>query len=229
MVLPVRRLTEYKEEEWLQLSGIQHFTFCRRQWALVHIEQQWAENWRTTEGELIHEKAHDGTANERRGDFISLHALPIHSRTLGISGECDIVELRRNKNGVFLPKYHDTFSITPVEYKRGRDKEGLEDVLQLTAQAMCLEEMLCCHIPKGYLYYYEKRHRTAVELSDDLRQKVEEICAEMHQYYDRKYTPKGKRTKKCNACSLKNICLPALNANPSVASYLNEVLKEGDG
>ena len=92
----------YSEEEYLQLSGIQHFAFCRRQWALAYIELQWSENVRTVEGKLLHEKAHDVTSEEKRGDVIISRAMPIHSRELGISGECDIVEFHRTENGITL-------------------------------------------------------------------------------------------------------------------------------
>ena len=81
---------EYSEDEYLMLSGIQHFKFCRRQWALIHIEQQWAENIHTVTGELMHKKVHDPFLREKRNDMLVARALPISSRLLGISGECDV-------------------------------------------------------------------------------------------------------------------------------------------
>ena len=89
----------YEEDEFLQLSGIQHFSFCRRQWALAYIELQWNENVRTVEGHLLHERAHDRTIAEKRGDIIVSRAMPVHSRELGISGECDVVEFHRSQGG----------------------------------------------------------------------------------------------------------------------------------
>ena len=87
----------YKEEDFLQLSGIQHFAFCRRQWALAYIELQWQENVRTVEGKILHENAHDVSMKEKRGDLLIVRAMPIHSREMGVSGECDVVEFHKEK------------------------------------------------------------------------------------------------------------------------------------
>ncbi|MGO5551342.1 CRISPR-associated protein Cas4 [Lachnospiraceae bacterium LCP19S3_B12] len=216
----------YEEEDFLQLSGIQHFAFCRRQWALAYIELQWQENVRTIEGRLLHEHAHDADLKEKRGDLIIVRAMPIHSRELGISGECDVVEFHKCQDGINLAGREGKYYVIPVEYKRGQPKINDVDMLQVTAQAMCLEEMLCCEISFGYLYYGETRHRQKVEFTDELRQRVKDMFEEMHQYYERRHTPKVKRTKSCNACSLKDICLPVLNKNRSVSDYINEQILE---
>ena len=144
---------QYQEDDYLQLSGLQHFCFCRRQWALIHIENQWAENYRTVDGELMHENAHNADFQESRGDLLIVRGLAIHSARLGVSGQCDVVEFRRSPDGVSLRKREGLWQPYPIEYKRGKPKEGLEDKLQLCGQAMCLEEMLCCAIPEGALYY----------------------------------------------------------------------------
>ena len=217
----------YEENEFLQLSGIQHFAFCRRQWALAYIEMQWQENVRTVEGRLLHEKAHDTTSREKSGDLLISRGMPIHSRTLGISGECDVVEFHREEDGITLQGYEGTYKVVPVEYKKGKPKQGSADILQLAAQAMCLEEMLCCDIPFGYLYYGEIRRREKIEFSKEIRKEVCEMFREMHGYFSRQYTPKVRWSKSCNACSLKDICLPVLGKNKSVKNYLDEHLNEG--
>ena len=149
----------YREEDFLQLSGIQHFVFCRRQWALSYIEMQWQENVRTAEGRILHEKAHDPSLKEKRGDLLIVRAMPIHSWEMGVSGECDVVEFHKVKDGIQLAGKEGLYKAVPVEYKRGRPKTDDSDILQVAAQAMCLEEMLCCKIPKGYIYYGETKHR----------------------------------------------------------------------
>ena len=211
----------YAEEDFLQLSGLQHFRFCRRQWALIHIENQWHENYFTVDGSLMHENAHDGEKRESRGDLLILRGLPVFSRTLGISGQCDVVEFRRDPGGVFLRERDGLWKPFPVEYKRGKPKEHSADELQLCAQAMCLEEMLCCDIPQGALFYGEPRRRTAVDFTPELRKDVRECLTEMHQLYERGYTPKVKPGSMCRACSLKDLCLPSLTRRRSVAEYLN--------
>lgn len=218
----------YKEEDYLQLSGIQHFAFCRRQWALAYIELQWTENVRTVEGKLLHEKAHDVSSEEKRGDLIISRAMPVHSRELGISGECDVVEFHRSDVGISLSGREGKYEVVPIEYKRGRPKQNDVDILQLTAQAMCLEEMLCCEIQSGYLYYGETRHRSKVIFDEAVRKRVRDSFLEMHQYYERRYTPRVKRTKSCNACSLKDICLPTLGVGKSATSYIDKALLQED-
>ena len=216
----------YQEEDLLPLSGLQHFAFCRRQWALIHVENQWQENLRTTEGHLLHQRAHDGTQRERRGDTLILRGLPIVSYTLGLSGQCDVVEFHLTPEGIPLRGEEGLWLPYPVEYKRGKPKEHQADELQLCAQAMCLEEMLCCEIPQAALFYGEPRRRMAVVLSQELRQTVRDFSGEMHQYAQRGYTPKAKPGKFCSACSLKDLCLPQLTRRGAVSGYLKNALEE---
>ena len=211
---------EYKEDDYLMLSGIQHFKFCRRQWALIHIEQQWDENVHTVIGELMHKKVHDPMSKEKRKDTIIVRALPIASRKMGISGECDVVEFHKCEDGISLYGHRGSYSVFPVEYKKGKPKITEEDKLQLTAQAMCLEEMFSTEISEGAIFYGETRRRENVLFSQELREEVKELFAEMHQYYSRGYTPKVKKSKSCNNCSLKELCLPKLEKTTSVVAYI---------
>ena len=216
----------YKEEDWLPLSGLQHFAFCRRQWALIHIENQWAENYRTVDGQLMHEHVHDQGLRESRGDRLIVRGLAIHSAQLGVSGQCDAVEFRREPGGVPLRGREGLWLPYPVEYKRGKPKEHNADELQLCAQAICLEEMLCCAIPEGALYYGEPRRRTVVLFTPELRGQVRESLAEMHQLHHRHHTPKVRPSTSCNACSLKEQCLPKLMSRKKVSDYLAAAMEE---
>jgi len=218
----------YSEEEYLMLSGLQHYVFCRRQWALIHIEQQWEENYRTVDGRIFHKNAHDGSFREKRGNVIITRAMAVSSAIMGISGECDVVEFHKDNNGAWIPDLDGYYSVIPVEYKRGKPKETNCDDMQLCAQALCLEEMLGCEIAYAFIYYGETRRRHVVELSRELRDRTIAAINEMHQLYNRQYTPKVKRTKACNACSLKDLCLPVLYKKQSAREYLSERLKDGD-
>lgn len=189
------------------------------------MEHQWAENYRTVDGSILHEKAHDG-GTESRGDLLIVRAMRIHSTVLGVSGECDVVEFHRSENGVALQGRDGLWSPFPVEYKRGKPKPHDADELQLCAQAMCLEEMLCCQISDGALFYGEPRRRTPVEFTDELRQRVRDSLAEMHDYLRRGCTPKVKPQKGCSACSLKELCLPELMKAKSVSGYLKGAMEE---
>ena len=189
-------MKKYAEDDLLMLSGIQHFAFCRRQWALIHIEQQWAENVRTAEGALMHGRAHDPKLKEKSKNMLVVHALPVSSENMGISGECDVVEFHKVEDGIRLYGHRGLYRIYPVEYKRGRTKSTDVDRLQLTAQAMCLEEMFSVKIEEGALFYGETRRRENVLFTEELRQKVREMFDEMHQLYARGYTLYAKAWKK---------------------------------
>lgn len=215
----------YAEEDFLQLSGLQHFKFCRRQWALIHIENQWSENYRTTDGKILHENAHNRDFSESRGDVLITRDMRVFSPTLGVSGACDVLEFHRRSVGIPLKGKEGVWQPYPVEYKRGRPKEDTADTLQLCCQAMCLEEMLCCEIREGALYYGETRRRQRILFTQEVRQEVQTLLAEMHALYDRGWTPKVKPTKACNACSLKELCLPKLMRKRSVAAYLRQNLE----
>jgi|SRR5699024_608524 len=216
---------ESKEDSYLMLSGIQHFEFCKRQWALIHIEDQWEENVRTIEGKFLHEKADQPFIREKRDGKLIVRAMPIHSRKMEISGICDVVEFYQHEEGIELANAKGTYLPFPVEYKRGKPKRNNADILQLTAQAMCLEEMLLCDIEKGYMYYHATRERLEVPFTQQLRERVKSIIKEMHSYYDRKYTPTVKTGDFCNRCSLKNICLPKMMKRESVKSFIDRMLK----
>lgn len=217
---------EYNEDEFLMLSGIQHYAFCRRQWALIHIEQQWQENERTVDGRILHEKTHDETIRETRNDVIITRGMRVFSKMLGTQGNCDVVEFHNNDSGVEVFGRKEKYIPVPIEYKRGEPKEYNADELQLCAQAICLEEMLFCEIPRGYLYYGRTRRRTTVEFTGLLREQVRETFQEMHVMFKRGYTPKVKISKACKACSLTEVCLPKLNKNLSAKKYLEQHVRE---
>lgn len=216
----------YGEDDYLSLSGIQHFMFCRRQWALIHIEQQWEDNLRTVEGLLMHKNAHDSLKTETRGDIIITRGMPVFSKELGVYGVCDVVEFHRSDDGISLFGRDGKYLPCPIEYKKGRPKEDATDLMQLAAQALCLEEMLCCTVKSAYLYYGETRHRVETEITSEIRDNVRSVFEEMHQYYDRRYTPKVKPAKRCKACSLMDICLPVLCKNKRADSFITQMLKE---
>lgn len=219
-------MTEYREEDFLALSGIQHFCFCPRQWALIHIEQQWGENRLTAEGEVQHKRAHDPMADEKRGNKIISHAMPVFSARLGIRGVCDVVEFTRDDNGVPITGRASKWLPAPVEYKHGDGDAKEADSLQLCAQAMCLEGMLCCEIPEGFLYYAEVRRRTKIPLTAELRAQTTEMFEEMHRLYARGYTPRVKKRPGCKSCSLREICLPELEKTRAASAYVSDILRE---
>lgn len=219
-------MKEYSDEELLMLSGIHHFAFCKRRWALVHLESQWADNVKTVEGNILHEHCHNTDFTESRGDLLIVRGLYFSSYKLGVTGQCDVVEFTRRDDGkgAVLFGREGTWDICPVEYKKGRPISGLTDISQLCGQALCLEEMFGCRIDYGYLYYGEPRKRQKVIFIGELRTQVKDMLKEMHEYYKRGYTPKVKTTPKCKSCSLKDICLPKLCKNISVVAYYSKNL-----
>lgn len=201
---------EYQPDELLALSGIQHFCFCRRQWALIYIERQWQDNVLTAEGKLLHDRTDDPFVSEVRKDMVIARAVPVASYRLGLYGICDVIEFTPSVQGVSLPGKKGRYLPTPVEYKHGLEKQDKSDEVQLCAQALCLEEMLSIPIPSGYFFYAKVRKRVRIAFSDELRQLVYKEAEEMHAYFDRGYTPRVKISKACKSCSLQDICLPSL-------------------
>lgn len=217
-------MTDAREDTYLAISGIQHFAFCRRQWALIHLEQQWAENLRTVDGQLLHRRAHDNTLTESRGDLLVVRGLPVVSHRLGVRGVCDVVEFHRNTDGIPLVGRDGLWNPYPVEYKKGKPNPYGADELQLCVQAACLEEMLLCSIAEGALFYGEPHRREQVLFDGALRDKAKMMLDEMRALATRGHTPKAKPGKYCNACSLKDLCLPRLARVPAVSAYLRQHL-----
>lgn len=155
-------------EEYLSISGIQHFCFCPRQWALIHLEQQWSENIRTTEGHLEHRRAHESELKEKRDNLLTVRGLRVVSYRLRLSGVCDVVEFSTDPHGITLQNQPGLWKPFPVEYKHGSTKEIDADRVQLCAQAMALEEMLVCGVPQGALFYETTRRREIVDMTMDL-------------------------------------------------------------
>ena len=214
------------DADFLMLSGIKHFRFCRRRWALVHIEQRWAENPLTLEGNYMHERVHDEAFTQARGAVLLSRGMRIRSQRLQITGVCDMVEMYRDENGVPIQTREGRWRLYPVEYKHGRPDEQGADALQLCAQAMCLEEMFVTDIPEGALYYGKTRHRECVIFSPELRCQVDEAVREMQLLFEKGYTPKAKMSRACKSCSLMEICQPALSKRMSASEYVRRAFHE---
>jgi len=207
---------KYPDDELLALSGIQHFAFCPRQWALIHIEKQWAENVLTVEGKFLHERADNPFCAETRHGVRTVRALPVISRELGLQGVIDVMEINDSGQG---QEQH----ITIIEYKRGRPKPDERDEVQICAQAMCVEEMLDITLQCGFLFYGQTRRRVQVDYSSKLRQKVKDYAAQMHEIYKEGKTPLVKPSKKCRNCSMADLCVPDLAAKTSlVQKYIGK-------
>lgn len=219
-----------EDGDYLALSGIQHFAFCRRQWGLIHIEQAWRDNALTAAGVAMHGRAHAEAIRERRGDVLTVRGLYVCSHDMNVVGICDVVEfVRDNEDGCALSGEGGLWRCHPVEYKRGRPKTKDADRLQLCAQAMCLEEMLGCDIPAGSLYYGETQAREDVVFTDQLRARTRSLFEEMRALLDAGHTPKAKPGKACRSCSLRNECQPkAARRAKSAKAYVRSHLEEAD-
>ena len=202
----------YPDDDLIMISALQHYVFCPRQCALIHIEQVWRESGLTAEGRIMHEKVHE-EGNESRGSVRIARGLPLRSLRLGLVGVADVVEFRKVAKGTWQP--------FPVEYKRGKPKPDHCDAVQLCAQAMCLEEMLSIAIPEGALFYGRTRRRADVVFDDKLRRETEETAAKTRDLIMAGRTPPPVYGKRCESCSLIGECLPKkIEKNISVKRYL---------
>ena len=211
------------------LSGIQHFMFCPRQWALIHIDQQWEENRLTVEGQLLHTNVDNPSYRQKNGDIITLRSVSIASEKLGLYGVTDAVELHLvvdGQDGIQHKLYPGIWKPFPIEYKRGKPKRTSIDEVQLAAQVMCLEEMYGIHIDYGALYYGETRHRELIHINKTLRNLTIERAEEMHRVFFSGIIPRADKGKHCRNCSLVDVCMPNMESCSKVNTYLKKNLYE---
>jgi|SRR5699024_1081507 len=216
---------EYAEDDYLMLSGIQHFYFCKRQWGLIHIDQQWAENRYTAEGQQLHQKADDPYVKEKRKDLIVSRAMNVSSKKLGLSGRLDVVEFIKGNIGITIAHKKGLWQPQIVEYKRGKPKKDNRDIVQLVAEVLCLEETIGCVIPVSYLFYHSVNKKIAVEITEELKALVTDFAQEMHFYYETKKVPEAEYFKNCTLCSMYDICMPRISKKPrSVENYMDKAI-----
>ena len=215
----------FTDEDLLPISGLQHLTFCERQWAIIHMEMGWEENVRTIEGKQLHEFVHEQGTNVRSGVRMA-RGLRLRSLTLGLYGVADLVEFHLYDGGTELSGFPGRWLPYPVEYKRGRKRYDSADELQLCAQALCLEEMLNVPVIKGAVYYGQPRRRTEIDLTAALREEVSRLCSRARELYESRRMPPPRAGRHCSNCSLENACAPDLAAKDTSARYVAKLLKE---
>ncbi len=208
----------YGEDDLIPISALQHFLFCSRQCALIHVEQAWAENRLTAEGRIMHDRVHDEGA-ESRGDVRTERGVSLRSLELGLIGKADVVEFHKTGDGTWLP--------FPVEYKRGKPKIEDWDRVQLCAQALCLQEMLGVCIPQGAIFYGTPRRREVVDFTQELRDKTADATGAVRRLLEEGATPGPEYKKRCDNCSMAGLCLPkVIERKRSVSKYLEKETAE---
>ncbi len=182
----------------IPISALEHYAYCPRQCALIHVEQVWSENLYTMRGQDVHERVHDESSCES-GGVRSERSLPVWSNRLGLTGKADLVEFYGN-------------TPYPVEYKSGRRRRGTPEILQLCAQAICLEEMFGVAVEKGALYWHGSRERQEIVFTPAMREQVERVTLAVRKMLEQGLTPPPVNDKRCDHCSLKESCLPGVVA-----------------
>jgi CRISPR-associated exonuclease Cas4 len=205
-----------KEDDFLPLSALQHYLFCPRQCALIHLERLWFENLYTAEGRVMHERV-DQRGEKTHGGLKIEYGLQLVCHDLGLIGQADVVEFHRTDT---KPYQWRPF---PVEYKRGKPKKDNSDKVQLCAQALCLEEMYQAPIPEGALFYGKTRRRQAVVFSPELRQETVETTRRLQDMIQEGKTPEPVYEKKCESCSFLDFCMPRVCGVKSAKSYLEKM------
>lgn len=214
----------FNEADFIALSAIQHYFFCSRQFALIHVEKQWKENTLTAEGRVLHERVDNSKYIERRPGYIVERSVAMRSAELGVYGVADVVEFSSSDNGVQLPDEQGLWQPRPVEYKRGHAKTGICDKAQLCCQAICLEEMYGISIESGDLFYWQTRRRLPIVFDRTLRTQVAKACTEMHTLIREGLTPAVPEKASCKNCSMKDICLPKIGKRKKggIENYIQE-------
>jgi len=200
----------------IPLSALQHYAFCPRQCALIHNEQLWAENWLTAQGKVLHQRVDYGAPETRKGVRFERGVL-VSAERLGLTGKLDLVEIHQS-----------TSEMKPVEYKRGKPKKDSWDRIQLCAQGLCLEEMRGQPVTSGALWYWQTRHRDEVFFSDELREETRQVIEKVRQLLVSGQTPKVGYAKKCDSCSLYDLCNPKLLTRDDSEQYVEGIFDEGE-
>ncbi len=220
----------YYEENYIHINALQHYVFCPRQCALIYLEDLWQENLYTVRGNLLHEKV-DSDSYESRGAVKTVRGLRIHSRQLGLTGRCDVVEFRKPPGG------KGDLQVVPVEFKAGKPKQDISDKAQLCAQALCLEEMLNISVRRGVFFYGRIRRRVPVDLDDTLRKQTEQLIVKVHQLLQREQVPTLPEVaremnisaatfmKRCRNCSLQSACQPKAMNERKLKNYLKNLFE----
>lgn len=214
------------DKELLPLSWLSQANYCLRRAALLLNERVWVENSDTAKGRAEHERVHSQGV-ERRGRTVKLYEHEVVSQILGVSGKCDCVEATESPSGCIIPAADFPVVLYPIEYKHGRVREEEEYKIQLCAEAMCLEEMYHTHIAEAALFFISSHRRLAVEMTDELRQKVILTAEALRKVREQFTIPRAEYSKKCERCSLKEYCMP--KAKNTSASYCERVRKEATG
>lgn len=212
--------------EQIQIPGIQHYVYCKRQWGLLYIENLWVDNYLTLDGDKIHENAHDYQKKESRNDKFIERGTYINSEKYNLTGQCDIIEYIKDDNGICLANHDDKWKIIPVEYKHGDGSSIDIDKYQLFAQILCLEEMFQTKINDGYIYYKKSNKKIKISFLEQERNELEKIIFEMNELLKKQYTPKVKYSrKKCANCSMLDICNPKIFNQKNIKNYIQEVIE----
>ncbi len=215
----------FSDEDLLAISGLQHLTFCERQWALIHMEQVWSENVLTIEGKQLHDFVHE-QGSESRSGVRMVCALRLRSLELGLSGVADLVEFHQSDEGVAVEGLRGLWLPYPVEYKRGRKRYDLADEIQLCAQALCLEEMLGVSVKTGAIYYGQPRRRVVIDISQELRDKLYSLCSRARELLELKVKPLANVGRHCKNCSLVEDCMPDIIKNDRSEKYISAILRD---
>ena len=201
------------DQHFLAISALQHYAYCPRQCALIHLEQAWAENFFTAEGKVLHERVDSGVAEQRRSVRYE-RGVALISQRYRLTGKMDLLEIEAGASPI----------LRPVEYKRGRKKAEDWDRIQLCAQALCLEEMRDIEVTEGAIWYREQRKRETVLFDAALRRTTIDTINAAHQLFETYITPPPtKKRSRCRACSLFDICSPIAFSSDHSSSYITDI------
>jgi len=217
----------FDEDACMPISALQHFLFCERRSALIHIEGLWASNQYTVEGDHLHARVDDPKASENRAAAKIVRSLGLCSLTHGLVGKADLVEFLRPVEASDVE-----YEVQVVEYKRGKPKAKLDlpFKVQLCAQAFCIEDMLGYPVTAAFLYFGMTRRRVEVPLDESLRQTTSDTIKRLHALIASGKTPLPiYKPRKCKACSLINLCLPtAPRPRTTARKYIQSLLDDTD-
>ena len=216
-------------EDYTLISEIQYYAYCPRRWGMIILEKFWDDNLHTIKGTLAHQRCHDNNIVEKHSDKIISRDLSICSNQYKIYGKSDVVEFHKTQDeekGTILYNESGYWKPIPIEYKQGKTKTVLPNLLQLTGQCLCLEEEFCCQIDYGYIYHISSKRREKIEITDEYRQQTSDIIKNIQYYKIKNAIPNSKyNSKRCRECSIIDICKPVKHKAIAPKDYIQQMIE----
>lgn len=202
------------------IRSIQHFLYCPRRYALLEINQDWAENAFVVKANLMHERVHEGDHAFTNKNKTVLSSVAVYHDGLDLYGVTDCMEFEADRKGCFVPMLGGNYRVKIVEYKPRMPEDGgysEADAIQVFAQKVCADEIWQCR-SEAYLYYADVRRRVRLPFEEEYEaywDRLTSLLDQMRRCKGEGRIPPRRKGQNCGGCSLKDVCMPNGRGEPT--------------